>query len=488
MQTESYIEIRQHRMHSKIKEGVKECIERKRSSSLNDCGVHSTTSIAMLEPLSATENGKGEIKDAKYSSFDDMTVHSTTTTAISKPLLVTKIIKDHGKLTRYSYFNNCTAQSSTFVAISNGKTSQANPDNSSPLVSRLPVSLSAPGSPLLSHSLKMVDSSQTFLQSNYIYQSKSLSFDGSCPLDQDKVSNGSPNDSGHHSSSSHGDYRDLSLTKSSSIDNLSEDKVKAEASLGNSEVDINQIYVSLKRNSQSCESLLDSYTDNDSGLRNVLHNTLVELSRLSKSLQSLDSVFSDDENELNTSINQTYSDLDSDLEQTNGDNSPGPQDDRIMDSQIKCSTNNVRRTLFRAESDNAQHCYSISSEPEQCKLPLKGLEQENSGTKHTAKTKDNKQKFKLRRSLDSSKIHRVTKKFPKVNLRSKHRKLINGSNDLESYETYSSAEMLNHYQVASLGCSVCSETNRGLRSAITDTEPNTESANYRLSLKREALD
>ena len=68
----------------------------------------------------------------------------------------------------------------------------------------------------------------------------------------------------------------------------------------------------LRRKSQSYESLLDAYTEEDTGLKKVLHSTLTELARLSANLDG-DSVFSesDDTGENDTSsinLDLTFSD------------------------------------------------------------------------------------------------------------------------------------------------------------------------------------
>ena len=122
-------------------------------------------------------------------------------------------------------------------------------------------------------------------------------------------------DSGLYSSSSH---RSTSLPKSSSLSNLNnvmDDEGErctcssATALTAGSEVDLKDIYFRLKRKSQSYESLLDQYTEEDTGLKNVLHSTLTELARLSANLDG-DSVFSesDDTGENDTSLDLTFSD------------------------------------------------------------------------------------------------------------------------------------------------------------------------------------
>ena len=112
-------------------------------------------------------------------------------------------------------------------------------------------------------------------------------------------------DSGPYSSSSH---RSTSLPKSSSLSSLRHDtddeegeRCSSAAALAvDSEVDLKDIY--LRRKSQSYESLLDAYTEEDTGLKKVLHTTLTELARLSANLDG-DSIFSesDDTGENDTS-------------------------------------------------------------------------------------------------------------------------------------------------------------------------------------------
>ena len=105
-------------------------------------------------------------------------------------------------------------------------------------------------------------------------------------------------DSGLYSSSSH---RSTFLPKSSSLSSLRHDtddeegeRCSSAAALAvDSEVDLKDIY--LRRKSQSYESLLDAYTEEDTGLKKVLHSTLTELARLSANLDG-DSVFSESDN------------------------------------------------------------------------------------------------------------------------------------------------------------------------------------------------
>ena len=106
-------------------------------------------------------------------------------------------------------------------------------------------------------------------------------------------------DSGLYSSSSH---RSTSLPKSTSLNSLRHETDEegercssAVALAGGSEVDLKDIYFRLKRKSQSYENLLNAYTEEDTGLKNVLHSTLTELARLSANLDG-DSVFSESDN------------------------------------------------------------------------------------------------------------------------------------------------------------------------------------------------
>ena len=322
--------------------------------------------------------------------------------------------------------------------------------------------------------------------------------------DEDEVDCGSSNghddngshttDSGHHSSSSHVDYRSP-LPKSSSHGNLCASKTQ-ETSLTGSQIElsVNQIYVSLQRQSQSYESLLDAYTDDDRGLRNVVHSTLAELSRLSLSLQSLDSVFSDDESDVTTSLSHTYIDFESDLDPNTSDYGSEvnilPQDSQTTNSHIgTCShaTSNPRRALFRAQSEEVKKVCKLSPENEQCEFPPQQDElesSENSSSGGPLDEEDEKKGKRVQRSKSLSGVTKVVLRQKRSKLKS--RKSIHGSDEVQSYESKTPAEMLNHYQVASLGCSMGVDMNRALRSAICDTETNTEKANYKLSVEREA--
>ena len=125
----------------------------------------------------------------------------------------------------------------------------------------------------------------------------------------------------HCASLDHKRKQSLSIAEDSSLQGLSVDTVtknitcdgddevdhwagRSENSLANhDQVDLKDIYFRLKRKSQSYESLLDQYTEEDTGLKNVLHSTLTELARLSANLDG-DSVFSesDDTGENDTSL------------------------------------------------------------------------------------------------------------------------------------------------------------------------------------------
>ena len=127
---------------------------------------------------------------------------------------------------------------------------------------------------------------------------KNITCDGDDEVDWARRSENSlaDHDSGLYSSSSH---RSTSLLKSSSLsslnnvmDNGGERCSSAAALAAGSEVDLKDIYFRLKQKSKSYESLLDQYTEEDTGLKNVLHSTLTELARLSANLDG-DSVFSE---------------------------------------------------------------------------------------------------------------------------------------------------------------------------------------------------
>ena len=49
----------------------------------------------------------------------------------------------------------------------------------------------------------------------------------------------------------------------------------------------------------------------------------------------------------------------------------------------------------------------------------------------------------------------------------------------------STAEILNQFKIASIGCSVEFKSRFALRCLIRDTQPNTEGDNYKLSVDRE---
>ena len=94
-------------------------------------------------------------------------------------------------------------------------------------------------------------------------------------------------DSGLYSSSSH---RSASIPKSSSLNSLSNEvqdtlvfdddegrcSSTAIAATG-SDVDLQDIYLRLKRKSKSYESHLNAYTEENTGLKSIIHSTLTEL-------------------------------------------------------------------------------------------------------------------------------------------------------------------------------------------------------------------
>lgn len=489
-------------------------------------------------------------QDRQASTSPTNTPSTTSSDTSSKALSVPDDIKRR----RSSSLGDCAVHSTTSSSLSKPSTTNTNENAQLGIDPSSTLSVSAPVSPVHSPSLNKVPHSHCSCGGDSDKDrnhSKSLSFDSNCLSpppslgisDEDEVDcgghddNGShTTDSGHHSSSSHVDYRSSSLHKSSSHGNLCVSKTQ-ETSLTNSQLELNQIYVSLQRQSQSYESLLNAYTDDDHGLRNILHSTLAELSRLSRSLQSLDSVFSDDESDLTASLTHTYNDLDSDLDPNTSDYGSGvnilPADSQTTNSHTeacsptasnarrvlfsaqseevgKCqlspeneycelpcqqncgetevqslsssqtcshTTSNTRRALFRAQSEEVRNVCKLSSENEQYELPQD--EQESSENSSSGGPEEEK-----RRSKSLSGVAKVVLRRKRLKLKS--RKSMNGSDDVKSSESSTPAEMLNHYQVASLGCSMGVDTNRLLRSAICDIEPNTEKVNYKLSMEREA--
>ncbi len=335
---------------------------------------------------------------------------------------------------------------------------------------KVDLSVSAPTSPIhSSYKSSKIDSSDS---DNH---SKSLSSDSSClspppsvglSEEDDEVDghddNGShTTDSGHHSAI---EFRPSpSLRKS--ID------TSKNSDMRKSQLELSQIYVSLERRSNSYENLLDTYTEENPGLKDVLNRTLNELTKLSASLQSLDSVFSDDQEEeedidpLTSSLNvSSMTCFDSDHTSDYG------SDAVLAESPIGDTDKKrmARRILFRAKSENPDNVCPLSPDYDQCGLGQEDVSQDDTTRKS----------WRLQRSKSCSnggKRRRLKKKSRK------------SADVLESnsQEPKTSTEMLNAFQVASLGYSMGVKESGVLRSAIFNVEPNSESVSYKLSVERE---
>lgn len=263
-------------------------------------------------------------------------------------------------------------------------------------------------------------------------------------------------DSGLHSSI---DCRSSSIPRSSSQGSFSfEHDVelrKGHSSSVSDSLDLNDIYYKLKRRSRSYESLLDAYTDEDPGLRSVLHTTLAELKRLSSSLDSLDSL-SDD----GFSCDVSAISLDISL----SENNTLSNHQNWEQSHLSCTDS--KAALNTEERHNENELCSTSEVLDQDK-------------------KDDIQiKHPVRRSKSCNNSRVAKKKFLK-----RRRNFVNKSSDSKkshSKKHLEPHEALNKYQVASLGCSIGFETRTALRKLICDATPNTEKENYTLSVYRES--
>lgn len=282
-------------------------------------------------------------------------------------------------------------------------------------------------------------------------------------------------DSGLHSSI---DCRSSSIPRSSSQGSFTmEHDVelrKNYSSSVNEGLDLSHIYFKLKRRSRSYESLLDAYTDEDPGLRSVLHSTLAELARLSSSLESLDSIsddgFSCDVSSISLDINVS----------------------EIQDE----STSLVSGTSVITEDTETPEV-SVTN----CRLPLGNddeFEVDEQGeselhatsevldSKARSKKKSDRKKHPVRRSKSYSNSG-VTKKFLRRKRSGRRNSTIKSSDDNESNskQVLEPHEALNKYQVSSLSCSIGIETRAVLRNLICDASPNTENENYTLSVTME---
>ena len=327
-------------------------------------------------------------------------------------------------------------------------------------------------------------------------------------------------DSGLYSSSSH---RSASLPKSSSLNSLNiiergrlegegEGERCSSAAATGSDVELKDIYFKLKRKSQSYESLLDAYTEEDTGLRNVLHSTLKELARLSANLDG-DSVFSDDDDELGendtSSINLDLT-IESDYtSETSLHHSSlnTSSSSCLLVQELRAALNSGAETTAVCGNESAaqrQRPPLLRAQSELTSLETKlreidelvtpqelgedGEDQlQSSSEVLESEEKESKKKRPVRRSLsyNNSGITKAVLKRRRRKKSSACEEQLTSSEQEKSKEPPSPSEMLNQFKIASLGCSVGLESKSALRSLICDTQPNTEKDNYKLSVDRE---
>ncbi|XP_064400571.1 uncharacterized protein LOC135346767 isoform X2 [Halichondria panicea] len=356
------------------------------------------------------------------------------------------------------------------------------PSNNLTISLKVDLSVSAPTSPIHTSYKSVLTKKDSSDSDNH---SKSLSSDSSCLSpppsvglsdDDDEVDghddNGShTTDSGHHSAI---EFRPSpSLRKSSTHTTLCMDTPK-DSDVRKSQLELSQIYVSLEQHSKSYETLLNTYTEEDPALKDVLDRTLNELTKLSTSLQSLDSVFSDDQEEEEGDMDSPTSSLNvNSMTCYDSDHTSDYGSDAVhVESPISKTDkkrNKAMRTLFRAKSENPENVCPLSPEYDQCMLGQENVSQDDTTQKS----------WRLQRSKSCSnggKRRRLKKKSRKS------AELL----DNNSQEPKTSTEMLNTFQVASLGYSMGVKESGVLRSAICDVEPNSESVSYKLSVEREA--
>ncbi len=251
--------------------------------------------------------------------------------------------------------------------------------------------------------------------------------------------------------------------------------VPRDSDVRRSQIELSHIYVSLQRQSQSYETLLNTYTEESPHLRGFLDSTLNELTKLSKtsSLQSLDSVFSDDDekehDDLTCSLNIPISSVSIDSDHTSDYGSDAVHIESPV-SKIQ-EKHKARRILFRHRSEVADNC-PLSPDMEQCLLEQR--EGEPPSPSHTS--------FLLRSRLQRSK----SCTNPGSKSKRKRLKKKAPSKLPKEEEPKTPSELLNSFQVASLGYSLGAKENIDLRNAIFDVEPNSESVSYRLSVERES--
>ena len=325
-------------------------------------------------------------------------------------------------------------------------------------------------------------------------------------------------DSGLYSSSSH---RSTSLPKSSSLNSLRQETDEegercssAVALAGGSEVDLKDIYFRLKRKSQSYESLLDAYTEEDTGLKNVLHSTLTELARLSANLDG-DSVFSesDDTGENDTSsinLDLTFSDHCSESSLHHGSFDVSASSNSQITQELRAALDKDNETATTTVTElvtKRQRPKLLRAQSEQTSLEtkLKNLERLEKAQEEASKESENELQncSEVMESQEGKRGKEVKKKRPvqrslsyskavlKRNRRKKRSSVCEDQSvslDQEkstATEPPSPAEMLNQFKIASLACSVGLESRSALRSLIQYAQPNTERDNYKLSVDRE---
>ena len=327
-------------------------------------------------------------------------------------------------------------------------------------------------------------------------------------------------DSGLYSSSSH---RSTSLPKSSSLSSLRHDTdddegercSSAAALAGDSEVDLKDIY--LRRKSQSYESLLDAYTEEDTGLKKVLHSTLTELARLSANLDG-DSVFSesDDTGENDTSsinLDLTFSDQCSEtsLHHSSFDASASSNSHMIqelraaLDKDNETTTTTVteliakrrRPKLLRAQSEQTsleaklkdlerlEKAQEVEEAGRESENELQSRSEVMDDSQEGKREKEEKKKRPVRRSLSYSKAVLKRRRRKKSSSVCEDQSVTSEVEKSTASEPSSPAEMLNRFKTASRGYSLELESRSALRSLIRDTQPNTERDNYKLSVDRE---
>ena len=366
-------------------------------------------------------------------------------------------------------------------------------------------------------------------------------------------------DSGLYSSSSH---RSASIPKSSSLTSLSNEVQDIESTIeveedegrcsstamaaGGSDVDLQDIYLRLKRRSKSYESHLNAYAEENTGLKSVIHSTLTELARLSANLDG-DSVYSEDEdigeNDVSSiSLDLTFSDhcsetsllqssynasmsssqilqaaLNDDTE-TNLDSGEEQSIHAILENRLReherllggDQMNGACETLLSGHAEIPSTTEAAASPPKppllraqseltSFKNKLKELDREGGETPLQSGSEvpeseegkgemDSKKKRSIHRSLSQNNPG-IAKAMWRRRRRKKSSSVCDeqllASEQEKNTEPPSPSEMLNKFKIASLGCAVGLESKSTLRTLICDTQPNTERDNYKLSVDRE---